>query len=69
MQDFEEWHEAFEFLSRRFRRFRKGITKEKEQELLWEQAHHYQTTKTRQKLQKDAASEDSTDDGCADSAE
>ena len=70
MQDFEEWHEAFEFVSRRFRRFRKGLTKEREQELLWEQAHHYQKKKEEGATeQKDAISEDSTDDGCMGNSE
>jgi hypothetical protein len=42
MQDFEEWQEALEFLSRRWRRMRKGISKEREQELLWENAAQQQ---------------------------
>ena len=70
MQDFEEWHEAFEFISRRFRRLRKGLSKQREQELLWEQAHEYQKHKEASSLEhKDAVSEDSTDDGCTGSSE
>ena len=64
MQDFEEWHEAFEFISRRFRRFRKGLTKEKEQELLWEQARHYNFSKQDEVATALSEEENSTDDGC-----
>jgi len=37
----DEWHIIIEFIKRRFRRFRSGISKEKEQELLWEAAQEY----------------------------
>ncbi|KAL3923811.1 MAG: hypothetical protein SGILL_001427 [Bacillariaceae sp.] len=69
MQDFEEWHEVFELITRRFRRLRKGVSKQREQEQLWEQAHHYQKHKESQLVHKDGASEDSTDDGCVESCE
>jgi hypothetical protein len=74
MQDLEEWHEAFEFIARRFRRFRKGITKEREQELLWEKAQKIQQEKEeKQRLgkhsQEDAISDDTIDDECVGSAE
>mmetsp|Transcript_34235 Transcript_34235/g.82425 ORF Transcript_34235/g.82425 Transcript_34235/m.82425 type:complete len:373 (-) Transcript_34235:1944-3062(-) len=36
--DFEDWHVVFETIGRRFRRFRSGISKQREQELLWEEA-------------------------------
>lgn len=67
MQDFEEWHELFEFVTRRFRRFRKGITKEREQELLWEKAQQIQREKEQQQQgnetqsQEDAVSDDTID--------
>ncbi|KAG7353356.1 hypothetical protein IV203_034625 [Nitzschia inconspicua] len=74
MQDFEEWHKAFEFVARRFRRFRKGVTKKREQELLWEMAYNMQKEKEEEEgqgkqLQEDAVSDDTTDDDCAGSAE
>lgn len=36
--ELEDYHLVFEFLARRFRRMRRGVTKEKEQEMLWKQA-------------------------------
>eukprot|EP00339_Tiarina_fusa_P014880 CAMPEP_0117019836 /NCGR_PEP_ID=MMETSP0472-20121206/15160_1 /TAXON_ID=693140 ORGANISM="Tiarina fusus, Strain LIS" /NCGR_SAMPLE_ID=MMETSP0472 /ASSEMBLY_ACC=CAM_ASM_000603 /LENGTH=225 /DNA_ID=CAMNT_0004724891 /DNA_START=22 /DNA_END=699 /DNA_ORIENTATION=+ len=38
MQEFENWHVAAEFVKRRFRRLRTGISKEKEIQVLWENA-------------------------------
>jgi hypothetical protein len=38
MQEFEEWHIALETIRRRLRRFKKGILKQWEEELLWENA-------------------------------
>jgi hypothetical protein len=38
MQEFEEWHIALETIRRRLRRFKKGISKQREEELLWENA-------------------------------
>eukprot|EP00539_Tryblionella_compressa_P006541 CAMPEP_0178754954 /NCGR_PEP_ID=MMETSP0744-20121128/12448_1 /TAXON_ID=913974 /ORGANISM="Nitzschia punctata, Strain CCMP561" /LENGTH=279 /DNA_ID=CAMNT_0020408927 /DNA_START=183 /DNA_END=1022 /DNA_ORIENTATION=- len=52
MQDFEEWHKAFEFLSRRIRRMRKGISKQREQELLWEQAHEIMSEKEKRQQEQ-----------------
>lgn len=37
----DEWQMAAEFIKRRYRRFKTGISKKKEQELLWEQAQGY----------------------------
>jgi hypothetical protein len=37
-QEFEEWHIALETIGRRMRRFKKGISKQREEELLWENA-------------------------------
>jgi hypothetical protein len=38
MQEFEEWHIPLETIRRRLRRFQKGISKQREEELLWENA-------------------------------
>ena len=38
MQEFEEWTLVFESLRRKFKRFKSGISKKKEEELLWENA-------------------------------
>jgi hypothetical protein len=38
MQEFEEWHIPLETIRRRLRRFKKGISKQREEELLWENA-------------------------------
>jgi len=38
MQDFEQWHIFFESMTRKFRRFRTGVTKKREEEILWENA-------------------------------
>jgi len=40
----DEWQEFFQLLKRRFRRFRSGISKKQEQELLWEKAKKYRGT-------------------------
>jgi hypothetical protein len=56
MQDFEEWHVLFEFISRRFRRMRTGISKQKEQEMLWEQAQKHDTVKQQQKQERQQSS-------------
>jgi len=37
----DDWHAVVEFIKRRYRRYRSGISKEREQELLWEQASSY----------------------------
>lgn len=37
----DEWHSLIEMIKRRIRRYRSGISKEREQELLWEQANSY----------------------------
>lgn len=37
----DDWHAVIEFFKRRYRRFKTGITKQREQELLWEQAPEY----------------------------
>lgn len=37
----DEWRSMVEFFKRRYRRFKTGISKEKEQELLWESAKDY----------------------------
>ena len=42
MQEFEPWHIAAEFLSRRVRRISSGVSKKREQELLWENASKVQ---------------------------
>lgn len=39
----DEWQSLFELVKRRFRRYKTGISKEREQELLWEHAHSYWT--------------------------
>jgi hypothetical protein len=41
LMDFEHWHELFETIGRRFRRFRSGVSKQREQELLWEGAQKH----------------------------
>jgi hypothetical protein len=38
MQEFENWHIAAEFVKRRFRRLRRGHSKQQEMEILWEKA-------------------------------
>lgn len=37
----DEWYAVTEFITRRIRRYRSGISKQKEQELLWEKAQEY----------------------------
>jgi hypothetical protein len=67
MQDFEEWHVVFEFLARKFRRMRSGISKQREQELLWEQAEDYR--RKQQQVRSEDASSSSTDEGPLSSTE
>lgn len=40
-QQFEEFHIFFEWVKRRYKRFRTGLSKEAEQALLWSQAREY----------------------------
>jgi len=37
----DDWQSAIEFFKRRYRRYKSGISKQREQELLWEQADSY----------------------------
>jgi len=37
----DDWHAVIEFIKRRYRRYKTGISKEREQEMLWEQASSY----------------------------
>ena len=43
-QQFEEWHILFEWVKRRYNRFRTGVSKEAEQTLLWTKASQYEFT-------------------------
>lgn len=38
MQEFDEWQYVLESLKRKFKRFRSGMSKKREMELLWENA-------------------------------
>jgi hypothetical protein len=64
-QELEDWHRFGEFVCRRFRRWRSGISKQREQELLWENAQRVladksadSKTKTRVKTAEGTPSDD-----------
>jgi hypothetical protein len=47
IQEFEEWHIAFEAVRKRLRRIRRGVSKKREEEMLWEQATTFKEAKQR----------------------
>ena len=70
MQKFEDHHLIFESIGRKFRRFKTGVSKKKEQELLWEDAkrfHQQQINKTNGGGSRhgDERSEDTLDSTCS----
>jgi hypothetical protein len=65
MQEFEEWSWFGETIARRFRRLRSGVSKQKEQQQLWENARRV----VESKAVKKALSETFSDDGATEGTE
>ena len=58
-QELEDYHRFGEFIARRFRRWRSGISKQREQELLWENAQRVLEVKSADSKSDDSKSVDS----------
>lgn len=58
MQEFEDWAKLGETLMRRWRRMRSGISKKKEQQLLWENAKRALESKAAKKALTESGSDD-----------
>jgi hypothetical protein len=62
MQEFEEWQIVWEAVQRRLRRIRRGVSKKREEELLWEKATTFMEEKQKQDDFDDSATEDLSSD-------
>jgi hypothetical protein len=56
LQELEDYHRFGEFIARRFRRWRSGISKKREQELLWENAQRVLEAKSAESKSADSTS-------------
>lgn len=66
MQEFEDWAWLGETILRRLRRLRSGISKKKEQQLLWDNAKHVMESKAALKALKECSSDDGSTEGTDD---
>jgi hypothetical protein len=58
MQEFEEWQILLEPVQRRLRQIRRGVSKKREEELLWEKATASMEEKQKQENVNDSVTED-----------